>query len=518
MAMTELRDAAAAVSWLRAAGARALATDSRRVHAGDAFLAWRGVRDDGRAHVAGALGAGAAACLVDADGADAFALDARRVARVPGLKAMAGSIADAWYDLPSAKLDVIAVTGTNGKTSVAWWTAQALSALGRRCGVIGTLGVGEPPSTGRADDRAALRDTGLTTPDAVMLQATLADFVAQGFAACAMEASSIGLVDHRLTGTRIAVAQFTNFTQDHLDYHGDMPTYWAAKRTLFGWPGLRAAVINIDDEQGAALAAELGSAGAPAELWTYSLHGDARIVARDLRYEGGGLAFDLVEGGAAVPVRCALIGRYNASNLLAVVGALRALGIELAAAARVLPALAPVPGRMQRVDEGGAALPLVVVDYAHTPDALEQALHALRPLARSRGGKLWCVFGCGGNRDATKRPLMGAIAHQGADHVVLTSDNPRHETPSLILAQILAGIPDSDAIDVIEDRGAAIHEAVERAGALDVVLIAGKGHEQTQEVAGVKRAFSDVAVASQALRLRGGASGGGGMSAEGAPS
>ena len=505
MALTVLPNAATAVHWLRAGGARALCTDSRRVHAGDAFLAWRGVRDDGRRHVADALEAGAACCLVDDEGIDTFAFDDRRIACTAGLKETAGAIADAWHGHPSHTLDVVAVTGTNGKTSVAWWTAQALTALGRRCGVIGTLGVGEPPRAGQRG--AALQATGLTTPDAVMLQAALGDFVARGFVACTMEASSIGLVDHRLTATRVAVAQFTNFTQDHLDYHGDMPAYWAAKRTLFGWPSLRAAVINIDDEQGAALADELAAAGSPPALWTYSLHGDARLCARDVRYEGDGLRFALGEGGTSLPVHCGLIGRYNVSNLLAVIGALRALGIELAAAAAAwCLALSSVPGRMQPV-AGGADLPAMVVDYAHTPDALEQALHALRPLAQARGGRLWCVFGCGGNRDATKRPLMGAIAHQSADHVVLTSDNPRDETPSLILSQILAGIPDNDAVDVIEDRRAAIHEAVQRAGVRDVVLIAGKGHEDTQEVAGIKRAFSDAAVAAEAMALRSGAAG-----------
>jgi UDP-N-acetylmuramoyl-L-alanyl-D-glutamate--2,6-diaminopimelate ligase len=503
MALTVLPNTATAVNWLRAGGASALCTDSRRVHAGDAFLAWRGARDDGRRHVADALQVGAACCLVDDEGVDVFAFDDRRIACTAGLKVAAGTIADAWYGHPSRTLDVVAVTGTNGKTSVAWWTAQALTALGRRCGVIGTLGVGEPPRAG--EQGAALQATGLTTPDAVMLQAALGDFVKRGFAACTMEASSIGLVDHRLVGTRVAVAQFTNFTQDHLDYHGDMPSYWAAKRTLFGWPGLRAAVINVDDEQGAALADELAAAGSAPAPWTYSLNGDARLCVHDLRYEADGLAFDLVEGSTSLPVHCQLIGRYNVSNLLAVIGALRALGIELAEAARVVPILSSVPGRMQPVGVGSSELPAVVVDYAHTPDALEQALQALRPLAQARGGRLWCVFGCGGNRDATKRPLMGAIAHQRADHVVLTSDNPRDETPSLILSQILAGIPNNDAVDVIEDRHAAIHEAVQRAAAHDVVLIAGKGHEATQEVAGIKRAFSDAAVAAEAMALRNGA-------------
>jgi UDP-N-acetylmuramoyl-L-alanyl-D-glutamate--2,6-diaminopimelate ligase len=505
MAATALRDAESAVAWLRAGGSRALCTDSRRVAVGDAFLAWPGARHDGRQHVREALAAGAARCLVDDAGADAFAFDDSRIACLPRLKATAGAIADAWYEEPSRALDVVAVTGTNGKTSVAWWTAQALTALGRRCGVVGTLGVGEPP---RAGERGfALQATGLTTPDAVMLQATLSRFVSQGLVACTMEASSIGLVDDRLAGTRIAVAQFTNFTRDHLDYHGDMPTYWAAKRTLFGWPGLRAAVINIDDEQGAALADELSATASPPALWTYSLRDAADLQARNLRFEGNGLAFDLIEGGRSLPVRAGLIGRYNASNLLAVIGALRALGVELAAAASVVPALSSVPGRMQQVPAGTDA-PMVVVDYAHTPDALDQALQALRPWAQARGGRLWCVFGCGGNRDATKRPLMGAIAHQHADHVVLTSDNPRDEAPALILSQILAGIPDSDAVDVIEDRRAAIHEAVVRGAASDVVLLAGKGHEETQEVAGVKRPFSDAAVAAAALALRGGALGG----------
>ncbi|MBE7417500.1 MAG: UDP-N-acetylmuramoyl-L-alanyl-D-glutamate--2,6-diaminopimelate ligase [Ideonella sp.] len=498
MTLARLPDAAAAVAWLRRGAARGLCTDSRRVRAGEAFFAWAGGRHDARTRVGDALAAGAACALVEADGAEAFAFDDVRIAGVPQLKTRAGAIADAWYGEPSRALDVIAVTGTNGKTSAAWWTAQALGALGRRCGVVGTLGVGEPPGAAGA---GAIEDTGLTTPDAVMLQAALARFVADGFAACAMEASSIGLVDHRLAGTRIAVAQFTNLTRDHLDYHGDMAAYWAAKRTLFAWPGLRAAVVNVDDEHGAALADELARSGSPV-LWTTSLHGPARLCARNLQHAADGLAFDVVEGDTTLPVRCGVIGTYNVANLLAVIGALRALGISLADAVRTVPALSSVPGRMQRVASHGAALPLVVVDYAHTPDALDQALQALRPLAQARGGRLWCVFGCGGNRDATKRPLMGAIAHQRADHVVLTSDNPRDESASLILSQILAGMGDDRSVDVIEERGAAIHEAIERAAAPDVVLIAGKGHEQTQEVAGVKRPFGDVAVAELALAGR----------------
>ena len=500
MAPLRISDTDTAVRWLRGGTTGTLRSDSRQVRSGDAFFAWPGRSGDGRQFVSAALNAGAARCLVDDDGVDAFGFDDERIAAVPGLKAAAGPIADAWYLEPSRSLHVIAVTGTNGKTSVAWWTAQSLSALGRRCGLIGTLGVGEPPQ-GAHEPGALLQSTGLTTPDAVTLQATLRRFVDLGLTACAMEASSIGIVDHRLNGTRVATAVFTNLTRDHLDYHGSMQSYWIAKRELFDRPELRAAVVNLDDERGAELAQQLGRRS-QLDLWTYSTRGAARLQARAIRYEHGGLAFDVVEGATTLPIRCPLIGDYNVGNLLAVLGALRSLGVGLADAVGALRALGSVPGRMQRVDASAAGLPEVVVDYAHTPDALEQALQALRQLATARGGRLWCVFGCGGNRDATKRPLMGALAHQFADHVVLTSDNPRDESPALILSQILAGIPDGEAVDVVEDRRAAIDDAVARASVNDVILVAGKGHEATQEIARVKRAFSDVDVAAQALRAR----------------
>jgi UDP-N-acetylmuramoyl-L-alanyl-D-glutamate--2,6-diaminopimelate ligase len=260
-------------------------------------------------------------------------------------------------------------------------------------------------------------------------------------------------------------------------------------------------VINVDDEKGAALAAEL--AGSALDVWTGSVKGPARLAAQNLRYEDGGLAFELTEGSETVTVRSTLIGDYNAANLVGVIGALRALGVPLADAAACVPDLTPVPGRMQRVAAGALNQPEVVVDYAHTPDALDKAVAALRPLAAARGGQLWCVFGCGGNRDATKRPLMGAIAKRLADRVVVTSDNPRHENPAQILAQILVGISAQDGVDVIEDRRAAIGHAVKDADARDVVLIAGKGHEDYQEIAGVKHPFLDAEVAAEALRQRG---------------
>ncbi|HEU4460587.1 MAG TPA: UDP-N-acetylmuramoyl-L-alanyl-D-glutamate--2,6-diaminopimelate ligase [Methylibium sp.] len=530
--LTRLRSPDAAARWLREWTRGALVTDSRRVRAGDAFIAWPGYTADGRRFVEGALRSGAATCLVEAEGVEAFGFDDARIGALPGLKAATGSIADAFFGRPSQTLRVAAVTGTNGKTSSAWWIAQALSLCGRRCGVVGTLGIGEPPLAAAQGEPhgtqrpGSIESTGLTTPDPVVLQQGFARMRDAGLAACAIEASSIGLVEHRLAGTRIEVAVFTNFTRDHLDHHGTMAAYWQAKRTLFGWPGLRAAVINLDDVQGAALAEELQAA--PLDRWTTSLQRrDARLHASALGYRDGGLAFTVHEGEHAAPVRTALIGDYNAANLLGVIGALRAMGVPLAEACAVLPRLTPVPGRMQRVEittsrspdaataapgrgepgsgrpaarvRDGIGLPEVVVDYAHTPDALEKALGALRPLAAARGGRLVCVFGCGGDRDASKRPLMGAAAERLADAVVLTSDNPRREKPRAILDQIVAGLAEPARAQVIEDRRAAIAAALREAGAGDVVLIAGKGHEDYQELDGVRHPFDDVAEARTAL-------------------
>ena len=314
-----------------------------------------------------------------------------------------------------------------------------------------------------------------------------------GFAACAIEASSIGLNEQRLAGTRIAVALFTNFTQDHLDYHGSMVAYWEAKRALFDWPGLRAAVLNLDDPKGGELAAALSN---KLDVWTYAVNGPARLSAHGLHYREGGLAFELHEGPQVLTLQTGLIGYYNVANLLAVIASLRALGLDLADIVGAVPQISPVPGRMQRVGDG-LGRPQAVVDYAHTPDALDKALSALRPLAAARGGRLIAVFGCGGNRDPGKRPLMGAIAGRLADAVVLTSDNPRNEPPTQILAQIGEGLS-GVAHRVVEDRRAAIAAAIAGADARDVVLIAGKGHEDYQEIAGVRQPFSDVAEAQQA--------------------
>jgi len=516
--MLELQTPNEAAQWLsKRLSLRSGATlraDSRAVVSGDAFLAWPGRTHDARTHLAAALAGGAAACLLEAEGSEAALVgladptpDAR-VATLPGLKAVAGEIADLWYGQPSAKLDVLAVTGTNGKTSTAWWLAQALTHAGRRCGVVGTLGIGEPGELSDAD--SSLQSTGLTSPDALTLHAAFRQFADHGFAACALEASSIGLVDDRLAAAHIAVAIYTNFTRDHLDYHGDMVSYWAAKRRLFSWPGLRAAVVNIDDAQGAALAAELQCSAL--DLWTVSLNSSAsapapapaaaRLQAHNLQHAAAGLAFDLVEGDTSLPVVTRLLGGYNVSNLLGVAAALRALGMSLAQVAAALPTVTSVPGRMQPVLPAGEADIAVLVDYAHTPDALEKALQALQPLARARGGRLLCVVGCGGNRDASKRPLMGAIAERQADVLVLTSDNPRFEDPALILQDIVAGLSNPAAAQLQTDRALAIAQTIAGAHAGDVVLLAGKGHEDYQDVTGVKQPFSDLAHARTALQMR----------------
>ncbi len=501
----ELASIDEALGWFAERGVRALNVDSREITAGDAFIAWPGYAVDGRQFVSQALAAGACACLVEAEGADGFdGLDRTEVAAMHDLKAATGLLASAFMDSPSQQLNVIAVTGTNGKTSTAWWVAQALSSLGQRCGLIGTLGVGEPPSPLQA---SAMMFTGMTTPGPVTVQAGFKRFADAGFAACAIEATSIGIAEHRLAGTKIDVALFTNLTLDHLDYHGSMEAYRAAKTALFAWPGLRAAVINIDDAHGAQLAASLN--GAALDVWTYSTTSEARLRASNIGYgtgnRAGGLGFDLREGDAVVAVKTQMIGDYNVANLLATIGGLRASGVSLTDAAATCALLTPVPGRMQRI-ASEADGPQVVVDYAHTPDALEKALLALQPFAAERGGALWCVFGCGGNRDAGKRPLMGALAQRLAQQVVITSDNPRGEASAFILLQIVAGLAGSQArVKVIEDRRSAIAHAVRNAGAHDVILIAGKGHEDYQEIRGVKHHFSDVEEASAALRTREGA-------------
>ncbi|MDN5502294.1 MAG: UDP-N-acetylmuramoyl-L-alanyl-D-glutamate--2,6-diaminopimelate ligase [Comamonas sp.] len=488
-----LNNAAEAVAWLRSRVQGDLQTDSRKVKAGDAFVAWPGAATDGRAYVGKALEQGATAVLVEADGLQAFDLSGDRIAALKGLKAATGLIADQWFAHPSGELDVLAVTGTNGKTTTAWWLAHALAkvTLNARtgCALVGTLGVGVPP---------ALESTGMTTPDPVLLQRAFRSYADQGLAACAIEASSIGIAEHRLDGSKIRVALFTNFTQDHLDYHGSMDAYWQAKAQLFDWPGLPAAVVNIDDAHGARLWARLQ--GRAMDVWSVSIQGPARLQAKDIGLGDEGLSFTVLEAGHSLRMNTRLVGQYNVSNLLGVLAALRCLGLTLEQAVQACAHLEPVPGRMQQIVKPG--LPLVAVDYAHTPDALEKALRALQPAARQRQGKLWCVFGCGGDRDNSKRPLMGQAAQANADGVFVTSDNPRSEVPESIIDQILVGMQAGEALHVQADRAAAIAQAIARADARDVVLIAGKGHEDYQETMGVRHPFSDMAEAHKALAAR----------------
>jgi len=494
--LVQLSNPTQAAAWLRARVTGRLCTDSRQVRPGDGFLAWPGAAVDARAHVRTAMAAGAVACLVEHNGATAFELTDAGIATYPDLKSASGLVASAWFGEPSAHLAVLAVTGTNGKTSTTWWLAQALSNLKQAtpipCGVVGTLGVGVPPR---------LVATGLTTPDPVALQAAFADFAGQGLKACAMEASSVGIEEHRLAGTQIHTAMLTNVTQDHLDYHGDMATYRQAKAKLFAWPGLRAAVINVDDPYGLELAAGLTRQASGLDLWTVSMaegkSNAARLQAQDIRYAPQGVAFVVVEGVQRVPLATQLVGAYNIANVLGVIAAMRTLGVQLEAAVHACADLTPVPGRMECVSVAGQ--PLVAVDYAHTPDALAKALDALQPLTSARGGQLWCVFGCGGDRDTSKRPLMGAVAGAHADRVVVTSDNPRSEAADAIISQILLGLSGVAGVQVEPDRSRAIVQTLAQAKAADVVLLAGKGHEDYQEIGGKRLPFSDVAQVRAAL-------------------
>ncbi len=476
---------------------RRLSADSRAVQPGDLFLAYPGRSGavDGRAFIADALKRGAAAVLWEREG---FAWDAQwRVPNLPveGLKQQAGLLAAVLLGAPSEAMNMIGVTGTNGKTSVTQWVAQALEHCATPCGVIGTLGARF------AGIEEAVPNT---TPDAIVLQALLARMRAAGAAACALEVSSIGLEQARVAGVAFDIAVFTNFTRDHLDYHRSMAAYEAAKMQLFMQPGLSHAVINIDDPMGLRILMRMAG---DVERIVYTIEGvskaaaqvadEGRLIARAPRFAADGVLFELAGDWGRATVAAPVWGLFNVSNLLAVIGTLLASGAPLTLAVEALAALKPVPGRMNTL--GGDGLPLVVIDYAHTPDALEKALAALRPLATARGGQLRVVFGCGGERDAGKRAPMGEVASRLADAVILTNDNPRGEDPQQILDQIAAGARDAR---LIAGRASAIGMAIGGAAVADVVLVAGKGHETTQEVGGRRLPFSDHEVARNALDNR----------------
>lgn len=476
-----------------------LKLDSRDIQTGDVFVACTGSVVNGLAYISDALKKGAAAILAEvADDAQACALDdaghAVPILPVVNLRARLGEIADAWYDHPSAAVAVIAVTGTNGKTSCVTWIAEALNAAGKSCATIGTLGTVLP-------DGANLGGY-LTTPDVLTLHRQIAQMRDAGVQYVAMEASSIGIEQGRMDGLQVRVAAFTNLTLDHLDYHQTMARYEAAKAALFAWPGLSHAIVNLDDAAGARIFAQTTAQGKAG----YSLRAAAQatFTAVEHEFRDYGLVFTLRTPNGDAQVTTRLIGEHSIANILLVVAVLDALGIHLLQSAGLVSLLTPVPGRLQTVTPIGLdptrKQPLVVVDYSHTPDSLERALEALGPVAAARGGSLVCVFGCGGDRDKTKRPLMGQIAARLADRVLVTSDNPRTELPGDILADILKGMPEGARAE--PDRGCAIIEMILKASSADVVLVAGKGHETYQEVNHVRQPFDDLEWSRLGLLLR----------------
>lgn len=457
-----------------------MTSDSRQVTAGSLFLAYPGESADGRRFIAQAILHGATGVLWEEQGFEWN--PAWNVANQPvtGLRQQASTLAGEFYGHPSRKLWMIGVTGTNGKTSCSHWLAQAFNAVRRKAVVIGTLGNGFPNALSAAVN---------TTPDPIRLQSMLADYLQAGAEVAAMEVSSHGLDQGRVSGIAFNVAVLTNLTRDHLDYHGDMAGYAAAKRQLFEFEGLEAAILNQDDAFGQELLSELKAAGR--KVLSYGLSG-GDVRGHNLRFDADGLHMQVQTPQGEAFVHARLVGRFNASNLLAVLATLLVSGVSLADAVAILTQIHPAPGRMQQL--GGGEQPLVVVDYAHSPDALEKALLALREQAQ---GRLVCVFGCGGDRDKGKRPLMAEVASRLADKVIVTSDNPRSESPAAIIAEVIAGLHGPSQVE--PDREQAIVQAIRHAHAGDVVLIAGKGHEDYQEINGVRHPFSDAAVAAHAL-------------------
>ena len=448
--------------------------NSRDVVPGSLFVAVPGLANDGRAFIGDAIARHAAAIFCEPPvPAGDFPVP---VIEVSGLAALRGEIAARFFGAPSAAMLVIAVTGTNGKTSCTQFIASALCSAGKKCGIIGTLGYGLP---------GGMQGAGLTTPDAIGLQRRLAALREMACECVSLEASSHGLAQDRLAGTAIDVGVFTNITRDHLDYHETFADYKRAKQRLFEWPGLSAAVINLDDP----FAAELvRSVDEKTKVLTYSMVDHAAdVCAKSIAWRSDGFDMQVATPWGAGTVSSKLLGDFNASNVLAVISVLGFMEFGLDEVLALVSGLEKVPGRMDVMRRAG--MPLVVIDYAHTPDALEKALAALR---RHVAGKLWCVVGCGGDRDAGKRPLMGKIASTLADAAVITDDNPRSEPSGQIIAQIVAGA-DKSRILVEPDRAAAIALAIGEASEDDLVLIAGKGHEDYQEVSGKRVPFSDFA-------------------------
>ena len=474
-----------------------LVTDSRMVQVGDTFVAYPGVQTDGRRFIEQAIANGANAVIWEAHG---FVWDESWQVphlAVAELRQQAGALADHVYGAPSRKLWMVGVTGTNGKTTCSHWIARTLNSLGRKTALLGTLGNGFP---------GELHPSLNTTPEAVSVHGLLAEYLQQGARATAMEVSSHALAQGRVNGVHYDVALLTNLSRDHLDYHGDMHHYAAAKRRLFDWKHLKHAVLNLDDSFGAELAETLRDA--EVEVVGYGL-GEAALQLAErlgirmvfgaaLHMDAQGMVIHIHSSWGGTQLHSRLIGRFNAANLLGTLAVLLVGGVELSSAVGELAQQKAVPGRMQTL--GGKDKPTVVVDYAHTPDALEKVLQTLREVTPAGSGKIICVFGCGGDRDRGKRPMMGTVASRFADECIVTSDNPRSESPKAIIDAILFGVQ-GDAYQVIEDRAHAITRAVATARAEDTVLIAGKGHEDYQEINGEKHPFSDSEVVRRALSV-----------------
>ncbi|MCD8472733.1 UDP-N-acetylmuramoyl-L-alanyl-D-glutamate--2,6-diaminopimelate ligase [Xylella taiwanensis] len=463
-----------------------LVMDSREVQPGDAFVAIAGFGAHGLGFIEQACAKGAVVILFEPPAPEGLPVPDEAIA-VPGLRGRLGAMADHFHGHPSQEMTMVGVTGTNGKTSTVQLLAQAWHRLGVRSATCGTLGVG-------LYDQAV--PTGFTTPLVLQLHQCLGQLRDAGAQAVVMEVSSHALHQGRVDGVRYDVAVFTNLTRDHLDYHGDMEHYGAAKARLFTYNDLQAAVINVDDPFGVRLLHGVAH-GVRRIAISSRGHTHADVGAQHLSLNAQGIAFDLVIGTHRLPVHSPLMGRFNVDNLLAVAGVLYALDHAPTEIAAVLSQLQPIQGRMNRLG-GHDGQPLVVVDYAHTPDSLEQVLSSLSSHAC---GRLICVFGCGGERDSGKRLQMAAIAEKKADVVFVTDDNPRGEDGDRIVADILAGFVHPEAVKVQRDRSAAVAAAIGMASADDIVLIAGKGHEQYQEVAGVRHPFDDTEVAMRMLAV-----------------
>lgn len=461
--------------------------DSRLVKAGELFCAVAGERSDGRDYASQAVQQGAAAVLSDIPAPNLSASDVP-VFELPDLAQHLGEIASRFYGEPSQHLMVVAVTGTNGKTSFTHLFAQAISEINGVCGLIGTMGVGQPGQLERA---------GLTTPSAIALQRELSAFQQAGFETVVLEASSHGLVQGRLKGTAVDIAVLTNITRDHLDYHKTFDNYCKAKKLLFSFPTLSHAVINLDDGHASqfinVLRDDVSCIG-----FSANSHPDALVSLIDLEQTAQGMAVRVAVAGNYVQASVPLLGSFNVENLLAVIASLHALGLRPLDIEAGLSKITPVDGRMQVVATSGQ--PTVVIDYAHTPDALEKSLLAIKE--HFPNSSVACVFGCGGDRDRGKRPLMGEVASRLADSLIVTSDNPRSEQPEAIIEDVSVGISRKFISEV--DRRLAIQAAIAISGPSDVVLVAGKGHENYQELATGRVAFSDVDVVNKAIGVTNG--------------